>query len=104
MGSIRVGLEDAKDFFYLLQMPEARVQETMIGRPVSCRGLFRKLGVSIPSEFAGEQMVSLLLLSPAMGDQKSVDIAQGSHTHSLDAHGALLGPQWMTFGFAPPGT
>eukprot|EP00971_Amphidinium_carterae_P330868 6464124-Amphidinium_carterae.2 len=103
-GEIRVSLEDAKDFFYLLQMPEARVRETMIGRPVRCSELFARLNLEVPAAWKAEKSVSLLLLSPAMGDQKSVDIAQASHTHTLHALHALIPEQWMSFGFSPPGT
>eukprot|EP00971_Amphidinium_carterae_P205801 4084265-Amphidinium_carterae.1 len=103
-GEVRVSLEDARDFFYLLQMPEARVRETMIGWPVNCSELFERLGMEVPAAWRGEKRVSLQLLSPAMGDQKSVDVVQASHTHTVHALRALSPPQWMSFGFAPPGT
>eukprot|EP00971_Amphidinium_carterae_P352836 6492748-Amphidinium_carterae.2 len=102
-GALLICLEDARDFFYLLQLPEVRVKETMLGLSLSTKQLFSRLGRAVPAEFAGEPTCSLLLRSPAMGDQKSVDVAQSAHTHSLLALGALHKEQWMTFGFKPPG-
>eukprot|EP00971_Amphidinium_carterae_P346744 6488398-Amphidinium_carterae.3 len=93
-GGFHICLEDARDFFYLLQLPEVRVKETMLGSRLPTTELYHRLGRAVPDEFRKEATCSLLLRSPAMGDQKSVDIAQSAHTHSLLALGALHRDQW----------
>eukprot|EP00971_Amphidinium_carterae_P350807 6491750-Amphidinium_carterae.3 len=95
--------EDARDYFYLLRAPDARVEETLVGFALHTSLLSekaRQCGGLTPG-YEGE--VVLALRAPAMGDKKSVELAQIVHHWSLMRSGALCARSWLSFGYPCPG-
>eukprot|EP00971_Amphidinium_carterae_P303170 6024150-Amphidinium_carterae.1 len=98
-----MNLMDCKDFFYLLRMPLAATWSTPVGAPVQ-RACFRGLGLTsdvVHCDLQEENTCSLFLRAPAMGDLKSVEIAQAAHTAVL-LRGGLTTRQWISFQSPPP--
>eukprot|EP00971_Amphidinium_carterae_P157033 3112807-Amphidinium_carterae.1 len=92
-------VEDAKDFFYLLAMPEVRHRESAFGIPVRAE--------LVSHLMSGHQdpdcLMVPVLTSVAMGDQKAMFLAQTAHQHSLWHFGALRPSHWLTWGYETPG-
>eukprot|EP00971_Amphidinium_carterae_P155418 3082248-Amphidinium_carterae.2 len=95
---LRACVEDAKDFFYLLAMPEVRHVESAFGLPVKA-GEFSDL---LDGTFSSQEEMIPVLTSVAMGDQKAMFIAQSAHQHSLWHSGALRAESWLTWGYSTP--
>eukprot|EP00971_Amphidinium_carterae_P351168 6491953-Amphidinium_carterae.1 len=94
---------DCKDFFYLLRVPEAAIWCTAVGRPVSS-AVFR--GPPLPEgavrcDLDVNDTVTLFLQAPAMGDLKSVEIAQAAHTTVLLRAG-MQSHEWLTLNSPAP--
>eukprot|EP00971_Amphidinium_carterae_P352636 6492684-Amphidinium_carterae.2 len=100
---IIVSCEDARDYFYLLRAPPARVEETLVGFALHTSLLTDKAKEcgGLEKHFEGE--VVLALRAPAMGDKKSVELAQIVHHWSLMRADALRADRWLTFGYPCPG-
>eukprot|EP00971_Amphidinium_carterae_P282209 5602371-Amphidinium_carterae.1 len=88
--------EDARDYFYLLRYDEVRHAETIVGFDVAA------------SEFTPTQLEAwgvskdlerfcLALISPAMGDQKSMEVAQLCHQHIMLEHGGITQSGWLSY-------
>eukprot|EP00971_Amphidinium_carterae_P063954 1265951-Amphidinium_carterae.2 len=98
-----MALLDCKDFFYLLRVPEAAMWETPVGRPVS-RSIFSSLELPdgvVRCDLRSGGTATLYLRAPAMGDLKSVELAQASHTCVLLRAG-MGEHEWMTLNASPP--
>eukprot|EP00971_Amphidinium_carterae_P113519 2248945-Amphidinium_carterae.2 len=98
-----MSIMDCKDFFYLLRMPHRAVMATAVGVPVS-RSHF--LDLDLPSDrvlcdLNTDETCTLFLRAPAMGDLKSVEIAQAAHASVLRKAG-MKDTQWLTFMSQPP--
>eukprot|EP00971_Amphidinium_carterae_P258329 5127379-Amphidinium_carterae.2 len=90
-------LLDCKNFFYLLRVPEAAMKSTPIGWPVE-RSLFRNKDLPadvILCDLQQDTTATLYLRSPAMGDLKSVEVAQAAHTTVLLKAG-MGRHEWLT--------
>eukprot|EP00971_Amphidinium_carterae_P140316 2779963-Amphidinium_carterae.3 len=93
---------DCKNFFYLLRVAEAAMKSTPIGWPVE-HSAFR--GLDLPAEVllcdlhlvlgVLDITATLYLRSPAMGDLKTVEVAQAAHTTVLLKAG-MERHEWMT--------
>eukprot|EP00971_Amphidinium_carterae_P319230 6345207-Amphidinium_carterae.3 len=98
-----MNLMDCKDFFYLLRMPLAATWSTPVGLPVP-RARFRDLDLAADSVHCNldeDTTCTLFLRAPAMGDLKSVEIAQAAHSATL-IRGGMTDRQWLSFQSAPP--
>eukprot|EP00971_Amphidinium_carterae_P332781 6467102-Amphidinium_carterae.1 len=100
---VRCWSEDARDYFYLLRYASVRHTETIVGFNVATAEFsadeLQALGV--PPSW---QELALALVSPAMGDQKSMEVAQLCHQHILLRHGAMTEDAWITYRWPfPPG-
>eukprot|EP00971_Amphidinium_carterae_P241061 4785748-Amphidinium_carterae.1 len=95
--------EDARDYFYLLKAPWARVEETLVGFAIPAQLLSAKARANggIADDHTGR--VVLALKAPAMGDKKSVELAQIVHHWSLLRSRALTPSSWLSFGYPCPG-
>eukprot|EP00971_Amphidinium_carterae_P278661 5531785-Amphidinium_carterae.2 len=94
---------DCKDFFYLLKMPKTAMFTTAVGRPVP-RSLFRDMVLppdAVLCDLALDRSCTLFLRAPAMGDLKSVEVAQAAHSAVLKRAG-MTDQQWLTFLSPPP--
>eukprot|EP00971_Amphidinium_carterae_P070652 1397250-Amphidinium_carterae.1 len=115
-----VSAEDCSDYYYLLRHPPSRVCETIVGRPV-WSGSISTLGLAMADAPAfrdqGERL-DLCLRAPAMGDMKSLDVAQAVHQHVLlegdcgslqdqerdELDTAMHESRWLTYGWPVPGS
>eukprot|EP00971_Amphidinium_carterae_P044554 876204-Amphidinium_carterae.1 len=95
--------EDAKDYFYLLRAPLARVEETLVGFAVNAQDLSSRARLRGGLLDSHQGRVVLALRAPAMGDKKSVELAQIVHHWSLMRAGALKPASWLSFGYPCPG-
>eukprot|EP00971_Amphidinium_carterae_P306267 6086479-Amphidinium_carterae.2 len=97
-----MNLLDCKDFFYLFEMPLTAVWTTAVGTPIH-RSCFRDMDLAsalVKCDLDQDATCSLFLRAPAMGDHKSVEIAQASHTAVLRKAG-MGDAEWMSFRSAP---
>eukprot|EP00971_Amphidinium_carterae_P029534 581407-Amphidinium_carterae.1 len=95
---LRIDTKDAKDYFYLMSLPEAQRHATPIGWPLRRR----ELGLTDPHD-AGESLVILCLTAPAMGSKHSMEIAQATHHGVMRMAGILKEDlSWITLGWPPP--
>lgn len=75
---VRMYCEDARDFYYLLQWPRHLAVRNVVGPPLDSSGMVQRGARQGLARLAGlsGRARSLLLLAPAMGDQKAVETAQ----------------------------
>eukprot|EP00971_Amphidinium_carterae_P118978 2357183-Amphidinium_carterae.1 len=93
---LHIDTKDAKDYFYLMALPDAQLHSTPIGWPLRAREL------EMTTE-AGDEMMMLCLRAPAMGSKHSMEIAQATHHGVMRQAGVLEREQnWMTLGWPPP--
>eukprot|EP00971_Amphidinium_carterae_P188722 3746151-Amphidinium_carterae.1 len=95
---LRIDTKDAKDYFYLMSLPDAQRQATPIGWPLRRR----ELGLIEPQDGA-DSLVLLCLTAPAMGSKHSMEIAQATHRGVMRMAGILKEDlSWITLGWPPP--
>ena len=102
--TLSISTDDAKDFFYLLRWPQARIDETVVGLDLRASDLLAE-GVDYEVDYLrqrGNGTIALALAAPAMGDQKASETAQIVHQHCLREAGCLRGDGWLTYGLPPP--
>eukprot|EP00971_Amphidinium_carterae_P085827 1697940-Amphidinium_carterae.2 len=95
--------EDAKDYFYLLGAPRARIEETLVGFVIPAQSLSAQARQQGGLERDYQGRVVLALRAPAMGDKKSVELAQIVHHWCLIRAGVLTTHSWLSFGYPCPG-
>eukprot|EP00971_Amphidinium_carterae_P111876 2215856-Amphidinium_carterae.4 len=97
---IRGWSEDARDYFYLLRYENIRHAETIIGYNVSSdeysQDELTEMGIEPDWEKFALALVTGLV-SPAMGDQKSMEIAQLCHQNIMLESGGMTQESWLTY-------
>eukprot|EP00971_Amphidinium_carterae_P277412 5505535-Amphidinium_carterae.1 len=93
---IRGWSEDARDYFYLLRYADIRHAETIIGYDVSSAEYSPDELAEMGIEQDWEKF-ALALVSPAMGDQKSMEVAQLCHQHIMLENGGMTQESWLTY-------
>eukprot|EP00971_Amphidinium_carterae_P020160 397147-Amphidinium_carterae.1 len=91
---LRIDTKDARDYFYLMALPQAQRNATPIGWPLKRR----ELGVGGNPE----ALVMLCLTVPAMGSKHSMEVAQAAHHGVMREAGVLSPTNWITLGWSPP--
>eukprot|EP00971_Amphidinium_carterae_P350331 6491491-Amphidinium_carterae.1 len=96
LGRVLGWSEDARDYFYLLRYDDIRHSETIIGYDVPTsefeKAELEQMGV--PEDW---HEFALALVSPAMGDQKSMEIAQLCHQHVMLRNGGMTLRSWISY-------
>eukprot|EP00971_Amphidinium_carterae_P075901 1499652-Amphidinium_carterae.2 len=98
---LRCWSEDARDYFYLLRYADIRHAETIIGYDIPTEEFTADelVRFHIPSSWAS---FSLALISPAMGDQKSMEVAQLCHQHVMLGCGGIDPEGWISYRWTFP--
>eukprot|EP00971_Amphidinium_carterae_P349168 6490879-Amphidinium_carterae.3 len=96
LSQVRCWSEDAKDYFYLLRYAPVRHAETIIGFDLDASeySLAELTAMGVPT---GLTRFCLALISPAMGDQKSMEVAQLCHQHVMLEHGGIRPDSWISY-------
>eukprot|EP00971_Amphidinium_carterae_P078453 1551722-Amphidinium_carterae.1 len=94
--TIKCWSEDARDYFYLLRYAPLRHTETIVGYNVdSCDFTRDELDSwGVPAAWSS---FALALVSPAMGDQKSMEVAQLCHQHVMLTCGGIQADGWLSY-------
>eukprot|EP00971_Amphidinium_carterae_P151938 3011231-Amphidinium_carterae.3 len=101
-GSVLVDAEDASDYYYLLQWPEAQIPETVIGPGLLPHELDESVLKSAESRFGIRDKWYTCSTAPAMGDQKALEVAQLAHSWLLATSGGVDDDCRMCYGSACP--
>eukprot|EP00971_Amphidinium_carterae_P316161 6284435-Amphidinium_carterae.1 len=88
--------EDARDYFYLLRYDDLRHAETIVGYDMYADDFTTSelVELGVPQ---GWRRFSLGLVSPGMGDQKSMEIAQLCHQNIMLKSGGMTESSWFTY-------
>eukprot|EP00971_Amphidinium_carterae_P210931 4185404-Amphidinium_carterae.1 len=88
--------EDAKDYFYLLRYDGLRHAETIIGYDLFVEDFSADelTAMGVPADW---KRFSLGLIPPAMGDQKSMEIAQLCHQYIMLESGGMTESSWLSY-------
>lgn len=102
---VRMYCEDARDFYCLLRWPRRLAMCNVVGPPLDPMAVLHcgaRRGIDRLASLSG-QARSLLLLAPAMGDQKAVETAQAVHQGLLMASGCWRDEEWLSYRLRQPG-
>eukprot|EP00971_Amphidinium_carterae_P206627 4099831-Amphidinium_carterae.4 len=88
--------EDARDYFYLLRYDDLRHPETIIGYDLHVADFTSAelADMKVPEQW---DRFALGLVSPAMGDQKSMEIAQLCHQNIMLRSGGMTESSWLSY-------
>eukprot|EP00971_Amphidinium_carterae_P119911 2375155-Amphidinium_carterae.1 len=101
-GGVLIYAEDASDYYYLLQWPESKISETVVGPGLRPHELKESVLQEAEAMFGRQDEWFACLTAPAMGDQKAPEVAQLAHSWLLSECGAIDETCRMCYGSPCP--